>query len=164
MSDRLKAALAVRIVGAIVTEFGRRVGDQPDRHDVEIGVGGHERSGSQRDLLRVGLEGVEHGHLRDRLRVECLLKDRALGHGEPDPHADGDEQHAGQEWNPPSPLEELLVGQRCRQQGVRTRSEDEAGQARRLGARHRRSHAGARERARQPSAPHHPTRRRRRKP
>ena len=96
-------------------------------------MGGYERSGGQRDLFRIGLESVEHGHLRGRLRVECLLKDRALGHGEPDPHADGDEQRAGQERDPPSPLEELLVGQRCRQQGVGTRSEDEAGRHADLG-------------------------------
>ena len=99
--------------GAVVTQLGRRVGDQPDRCDIERSVGGYERSGGERDLFRIGLESVEHGHLSGRLRVECLLKDRALGHGEPDPHADGDEQRAGQERDPPSPLEELLVGERC---------------------------------------------------
>ena len=149
---------------AVVAQLGRRVGDQPDGADVERGVRGDERPGGQRDLLRVGPQGVEDGHLRGCLRVERLLEDRALGHREPDPEADGDEQCAGQERARAIPRRGTARPTASRTARRRRPFRGRGRPVRRPGARHRRSRAGGAVRVPRPSAPLRPIRHRRRSP
>src|SRR6476659_7915656 len=67
----------------------------------------------------------EHWHFHTFTAIEDLAKDRRLGNREADIQADEHEYRTGKEWNSPTEVEELLVGEVSRERQKHSAGKEE---------------------------------------
>ncbi len=67
---------------------------------------GQPQQRGQRDLFRLALEYLKHGHAFDAFFVEHLLEDRRFEDAEPDPQPDPHHDDADEERDAPAPHQE----------------------------------------------------------
>ena len=90
-------------------EHRRRVGEDERTDDIAWRLLRHSHQRAESDLLWLTLEHLQNRHAFDALFVEHFLEDRGLGDAETDPQADPDHDDAKEEWNSPSPNQELVA-------------------------------------------------------